>query len=291
MTQQTNTNPLAKHFRTFRKFVQIPSANTKFLDKESIVFDNEERKEVGVMPMTAADEILFKNPDALLNGEAVMLVIKSCVPAIKDPGKLLASDIDFLLVAIKSVSVDTLHPIEAKCPKCGEENKFEINLDNILSTCKFHDEEYPINLTSGLTAFVRPYIYDDTIKSLGIGFQEAKILEAFQADESVSDSERITRLSEAITKMADLNFDLVTHAIVKVVGDDGELEVTNVKHIEEFSKNMELKDSNLIIDELNRINEIGIDGTFKAVCNSEKCKHEWDSMINYNPTTFFTQPS
>ena len=37
-----------------------------------------------VLPMTAKDELIMKNPDALLNGDAVIQVIESCVPTIKN---------------------------------------------------------------------------------------------------------------------------------------------------------------------------------------------------------------
>ena len=40
--------------------------------------------------MTAKDEMMFKTPDALLNGQATVDVIQSCIPAINGmPGKYL----------------------------------------------------------------------------------------------------------------------------------------------------------------------------------------------------------
>ena len=47
---------------------------------------------------------MLKNPDALLNGEAVASLIKSCVPDIKDPKKMFSADVDALLIAIKDTS-------------------------------------------------------------------------------------------------------------------------------------------------------------------------------------------
>jgi hypothetical protein len=35
--------------------------------------------------MTAKDELMFKTPDALLNGQSTVEVVKSCIPAIQDP--------------------------------------------------------------------------------------------------------------------------------------------------------------------------------------------------------------
>ena len=63
-----NHNPLAGHFRVPKLYTELPSGG-KFYDSDTIDFT--ENDELPVFPMTAKDEIMLKNPDALLNGEAV----------------------------------------------------------------------------------------------------------------------------------------------------------------------------------------------------------------------------
>ena len=94
-------NPLAKYYRAPGPHVKIPSGG-RFSEIDTTMLSV--NGEIPVYPMTAADEILVKNPDALLNGFAVEELIKSCVPAVKNVRSLAAQDIDVLLLAIKLAS-------------------------------------------------------------------------------------------------------------------------------------------------------------------------------------------
>jgi hypothetical protein len=75
-----NTNPLNKYFRQPAIYVSLPSGT----NYPPHVVTPQQTGELGVMPMTAKDEIRFKTPDALMNGQGVVDVIQSCVPDIKD---------------------------------------------------------------------------------------------------------------------------------------------------------------------------------------------------------------
>ena len=60
-----NTNPLNKYFRQPAIYVSLPSGT----DYPPHVITPAQTGELGVMPMTAKDEIRFKTPDALMNGQ------------------------------------------------------------------------------------------------------------------------------------------------------------------------------------------------------------------------------
>ena len=51
--------------------------------------------------MTAKDEMAFKTPDAMINGQSTVDVIKSCVPNLLDPWKMVNYDTDAVLLAIR----------------------------------------------------------------------------------------------------------------------------------------------------------------------------------------------
>ena len=53
-----------------------------------------ENRELPVYPMTAIDEITYRTPDALFNGQAVVNVIHSCVPNIKNAWEIPGTDLD-----------------------------------------------------------------------------------------------------------------------------------------------------------------------------------------------------
>ena len=60
-------NPLLKYFRKPRTvYVRLPTKGVTLTPEiEQTIID-----EMGVLPMTAIDEISLRNPDALLNGVA-----------------------------------------------------------------------------------------------------------------------------------------------------------------------------------------------------------------------------
>ena len=79
--ERSGANPLQKYFRQPKIYIKLPS-NGKWYPNGSLeVTDN---MEFPVYAMTARDELMFKTPDALLNGQSTVDVIQSCVPSIKN---------------------------------------------------------------------------------------------------------------------------------------------------------------------------------------------------------------
>ena len=108
------SNPLKKYYRQPKQFVRLPS-NYKYYKPGTIQVP--ESGEVAVFPMTAKDELLFKTPDALLNGEATVRVIQSCIPAITNAWEMPALDIDTCLVAIRMATYGTKMQVKVFVPK------------------------------------------------------------------------------------------------------------------------------------------------------------------------------
>jgi hypothetical protein len=77
-----SNNPLTQYFRQPAVYVKLPSGG-KYYSEGAIVMPA--NQELPVYPMTAIDEITYRTPDALFNGNAVVNVIKSCIPNIVDP--------------------------------------------------------------------------------------------------------------------------------------------------------------------------------------------------------------
>jgi hypothetical protein len=76
---------------------------------------------------------MFKTPDALITGQASVEVIKSCIPAIKNPWLMPALDVDFALIAIRIATYGDSMEITTKCPSCETENEYDVNLSDWLS--------------------------------------------------------------------------------------------------------------------------------------------------------------
>ena len=90
-----SNNPLKQYFRRPSIYLKLPSGGEGY---EPEVLSMSETGELPIYPMTAIDEITVRTPDALYNGLAIVELIKSCMPDIKDPWAINSNDLDAILV-------------------------------------------------------------------------------------------------------------------------------------------------------------------------------------------------
>lgn len=275
-------NPLKQYFRSAELYTKLPSG-THYYTGDVVDFNDD--GEVGVSPMTAKDEVLLKNPDALLNGQAISQVISSCVPAVKKAEQLLAVDVEALMVAIRHASYGDEIELDAECPKCKHKNHFAVGITQTLSAMSTLDDVYKIGTKAGLSVFIRPSTYHEVIKGYKAQFENYKIAKMLK-DESIPEEQRIKAYSEAFTKLSEINAELVCDSIIKVVIDESGQEVTEREHLIEFIREMDQKVFKAISDTLGKINSTGVQKEFDAKC--EECEHEWKTEIDLNPVNFFT---
>lgn len=276
----TQNNPLQQFFRAIKLYVALPSGTTYYNDIEF-----NEDGEIGIMPMTAKDEMIIKNPDALLNGEAIVTVINSCVPAIKNPKALLSNDIDALLIAIRHASYGDDLEVNTQCPKCDAKNKFTVNITQSLSKMGKLEPEYFVGTKNGVKIFVKPFSYAEVVQSLKAQFDQHKLAQNLSNDK-LPEEERLRVFSKNFETITDTNIRLITNCIIKITHEEMGLEVVDHDYILEFLQNVD-KDTFSALDKLiQKINAIGTDKDFQAKC--ESCEHEWTANINFNPVTFFT---
>lgn len=147
------SNDLQKYYRRIHSYVSLPSGDSYYNDKVISLSDS---GEVGIKSMTSDDEISLKNPDMLLNGEAVKGVLLSCVDGLKKPEMLLSNDVDILLMAVRAASYTSNNTYISTCPKCEHENHFSVDVTAIMDGAGKLEDEYVIELDSGLCVHVRP---------------------------------------------------------------------------------------------------------------------------------------
>jgi hypothetical protein len=273
-------NPLKQYFRQVKLWIKLPSGTTYY---EPGVIEFTDKGEVSVLPMTGKDELALKNPDSLLNGEALIEVMLSCVPAVKNPRALLTNDIDALITAIRFATFDDNLETTIRCNNCGTENTFKLDLEYALDNMSFLDADYVVNLDSGISVFVKPYAFPELLKGLHAQFESSKLERAVES-ETLSDEERTAIFGKAFKEMATLTYELMVNSVIKVVDDANDVNVTNKAHIKEFLFNIDKKSVDKISDTIKEINHVGIKRMFTAKC--EKCSHTWESEIDFNPVNF-----
>jgi hypothetical protein len=239
-TQQSN--PLKKYYRQPKQFVRLPS-NYKYYKPGTIQIP--ESGEVAVFPMTAKDELLFKTPDALLNGEATVRVIQSCIPAITNAWEMPALDIDTCLVAIRMATYGTKMQVKVFVPKTKIEKDMELDLQAALDRLLSHTYEEQF-LYENMEVTTRPLTYKEFTEAAIKTFEEQRLATVVQ-DKDMPEEEKIKRFQASFSKLTDINIQMVS-ASVASIRVDGQT-VTDKTQIQEFLENTSKEFYQTIIDQ------------------------------------------
>ncbi len=273
-----DNNPLKQYFRRPAVYLRLPSGGTGY---DESVIDLPENGEVPVYPMTAIDEITTRTPDALFNGTAVIELIKSCVPNIKDPWAISNIDMDAILVAIKSASSESGDmDISSTCPKCETNATFSISLASILSSISSPD--YDSELEYGdLTVKLKPISYREINSASMEQFEFQKLVA--QVDNIEDDELRNQTVKDALEKITNITMNLLSHSVAHIKTPTATVE--DREFILEFLRNCDKKIYTAIRDHSGRLREEAEIKPMSVECTN--CQHEYKQAITLNPTDFF----
>lgn len=278
MNQKT-PNPLSKHFRQPALYYKLPS-NGRFWPNGSV--DLPVTGEIPIYPMTNADEITLKTPDALMNGTGIVNVIQSCCPNITDAWKMPSVDVDALLIAIRIASYGSKMTVTGICPSCKEEHDYDIDLTNVIGQVQCPNFDLPVTF-DGLKIKLRPQNYFNITQNGVTQFEEQKIAQAL-SDPGISDEVRNARLKESMKTLLDLNERILTESIEYIETEDG-TRVVDTDYIKEFFRNA----SGQVTKEIeHRLEEIAKEGALPAShLNCSECNASYDVPIEFDYSRFF----
>jgi len=279
-------NPLKGHFRAPKLFTRLPSGGT-FYDDGVVTFSD--TGEVEIYAMTSRDEVLMRNPDALLNGESVSQIITSCAPQVKKPRELLGADVDALMVAIQGATYGDEVRVETPCPECGNTVVGAGSVQASLATMKDVPTDIKVETHNGLTIELRPVTYTTTIAAGVSNFQNARSMQSIADIED--DLEKLKAFNESYMKMAELNFLVILDSIYSISGTDEngeEFIVTDRENIREYMENVETDVGKKVTEQVNLLQEAGIDKTVKIQCQEESCGHVFETNLEFDPVNFST---
>lgn len=194
-----NANPLSQYFRRPALYLKLPSGGAGY---PTHAIDLPDNGEVPVYPMTAIDEITSRTPDALFNGTAVTELIKSCVPNIKDPWFCPVTDIDPLLVAIRTATSGNLMEIDTTCPSCKEDAKYDVNLSGILASYKPGDYSAPL-MVEDLAIKFKPLPFKE-INQVNLAQLEVQkmVMQLDQIEDQAAKTKKSGELLKSINEVA-----------------------------------------------------------------------------------------
>ena len=168
------TNPLSQYFRQPAIYIRLPSGGEFY---PGGTLDMPPNHELPVLPMTAIDEITYRTPDALFNGTAVVNVIQSCVPNIKDAWVVPSTDLDTILVGIRIATYGHNMDVNCQCPKCSNEDAFTIDLRSSIDAMKPADYKTPMKHRD-MEIYFQPMTYKMLNQNNQLQFEEQKVLQS-----------------------------------------------------------------------------------------------------------------
>ncbi len=231
-----NTNPLGKYYRQPQVYIKLPSKGKYY---PADVFTPTETGEIPVLPMTAKDELAFKTPDAMMNGQATVDVIKSCIPNLKNPWKMVNYDTDTILLAIRIATYGETMDIAYAVPTINESQSTTVNLPALLDGVSGIEPKDYATTKSGFKIKIDPLTYDKLSKIQVAQFEQQKIYSNV-AESGLSESQKSERFATSYRKMQDINIELLIDSIAEITTPDNTV-VTDGKQIFDFIANVDTK--------------------------------------------------
>lgn len=272
-----DNNPLKQYFRRPAVYIRLPSGGKYYPPG---VIDMPENGELPVYPMTAIDEITTKTPDALYNGSAMVELIKSCVPAIKEPWAINSMDLDAVLIGIRAAGGGNDMEIESTCPACDTPSTYGLNLVGMLSQMKAGDYETELEINDLKIKF-RPLQYKE-MNEASIGQIEIQRV-FYMLDQEQDEEVKKTKSQDALKRVTQLTIKLLTGAIEYI--DTPTTRVDKKEFISDFLNNCDknvyvtIRDYNAELKAQTEIKPLKI----KCV----NCNHEYEQPFTLNTSDFF----
>ena len=278
-----NTNPLNKYFRQATVYIKLPSG----LQYPANVIEPSKTGELAIQPMTAMDEIKFKTPDALMNGQGVVDVIQSCIPQIKDAWQIVSYDIDAVFLGIRIATYGETMDVTYTLPSTTEQRSHTINLPAFLEDINNQKIEHSFKINE-LTFHVAPLTYRDmNLVSLET-FQQQRIYAGLR-NSTITDEEKVKTFDESFKKMTDLTNEILLKNIKKI--DTGTEIVINPVHISEFLQNADAKLMSQLQEQLAKLRQQGSAPSIKMKASEEDIKKgvpvSYEVPVTFDTANFF----
>ena len=206
-----NANPLQQFFRQPAVYLRLPSGG-QFWPQGSL--DMPPNNEIPVLPMTAVDEITYRTPDALFNGAAVVNVIQSCCPNIKDAWKAPGTDVNAILVAIRIASYGADMELESTCPACEEKSDYTLNLTSVLDNMPKPNFGEMVK-RGDLEIYFKPIDYYSQNQINLLQFEQQKVLQTLPTAD-VPEDQKVQAINNAVIEITKITIKAIKDSIAGI---------------------------------------------------------------------------
>jgi len=276
----SENNPLKQYFRKPGIWIKLPSQGQYY---DSKPHDFNIMGEIAVFPMTAKDELLMKNADALLNGTAITQLLNSCVPSIVSVDSMPAIDLDVVLLAIRRCTYGEDLDIQTQCTECNANNDSVLNLNHFIAGITTIDNIEPIELTDGIKIFIKPVNVKQLLNLNWVQYEQVRNIQLTER-EGMNEKEKVNILQKSYHVLTDQNISIISACIDTVLLPDGG-NVTDQGNIKEWVEQISQPEFKKIENGIMSLAEKGMRKKFEVKC--QNCSAEYQSSLDLNPTTFF----
>jgi hypothetical protein len=275
-------NPLAQFFRQPAIYIRLPSGGHGW---PAGTLNLPPNGELPVLPMTAIDEITYRTPDALFNGEAVVSVIQSCVPNIRDAWAIPVTDLDSILVAIRIASYGHAMEIDTACPACKEEALFGLDLRTVMDRLKSADYSNPLTV-GDLTFYFRPLDYRQVTDNSILQFEQQKTMQMV-SDADASQQDKVSQLNRMMRQLVDATVTVLAQSIMEIRSSNAH--ITEHEHILEYMQNCDRSVFSQIRDYAVALREASELKPLNITCPS--CQNKYEQAFTLDTARFFESAS
>lgn len=242
--ENAKQNPLHKYFRQPKIYITLPSSGNFYPPG---ALEKTETGDYPVYSMTAKDEIVMKTPDALLNGQATVDIIQSCVPNIKDAWKIPSIDLDAILVAIRIATYGEMLDVNTVVPGLNEQKTYEADLRLVLDKLVSASFDPVCKINDDLEIRIRPLNYFEFTRNSTRSLEEQRIIQIVN-DQQLTDDDKLEKFAVSFRKLTEITINMVSSGIEQVITPDGA--VTDSYFIQEFVDNADKEILKIIISHL-----------------------------------------
>lgn len=280
MTQ--SFNPLKQFFRQPAIYLKLPSGGEHWPEGSLNLPAN---GELPIYPMTAIDEITYRTPDALFNGQSVVSVVQSCVPNIINAWHMPSVDVNSILIAIRIASYGHEMEITTTCPSCEHTEDYSLDMRAVLDKIRYPD--FSKTLDQGdLQIIFQPMDYNQQTQSGLAQFEQQKLVTMLPGSD-LSEEEKLKQLNATLLRITELTIGVIAESIAGIRTPNAF--VTDTEQIAEFLNNCDRKVFNSIRDhvlELRRQSELQ---PIPITCS--ECDHHYEQPMNLDSSSFFEPAS
>lgn len=209
--------------------------------------------EAPVRPFSVWQELTWRDPYAIMSGDAFIQFMNVCAPWVLDPLSLCQIDAEVIMMAARDASYGPIINVPVKCtnpahhddgagnqvPVCQIETKCQIDLRQVIARyAPIHaPEEWRVTLKNGQRVNLRPVIHQDMVETFKYQFELLKMTRQIEmkikAGEEIGTEQYISFRDKGLMVTKGVRLKQYTSSIRSVTTVSGQT-ITDRKMIEQW---------------------------------------------------------